>query len=323
MLDIKQKNLCYNCDQTYTSGHRCKNRTLYMIMSEAEEAEITEQPDPIESTHLIDLSSPPKVSLNTISGFLPSSTFILQGHTQSQLLHILIDTGPTALPPPRSITHSIQLKPTAIPKKFPPYRYPHVQKTEIETIVKELIFSGLIQHSQSPSPFILVFFDDILVYSKTLDQHYTHLSTVLGLLRQHKLYAKPSKCTFGSPHIEYLGHIITVGGVSVDPSKITARVEWSTPKHLKSLRGFLGLTGYYRKFIKGYGTISRPLTDLLKKDSFTWTEAASSAFTALKSAMTTAPVLRLPDFTLPFVIETDASSKGFGANLMHEGRPLD
>ncbi|KAJ4786717.1 polyprotein [Rhynchospora pubera] len=116
--------------------------------------------------------------------------------------------------------------------------------------------------------FILVFFDDILIYSKSLEDHVDHVSIALQILADNGLYAKLSKCAFGVQQIEYLGYIISAQGVSTDPTKVDTMVNWPVPKTVKDLRGFLGLTGYYRKFIRDYGTISKPLTDLTKKNAF-------------------------------------------------------
>jgi hypothetical protein len=185
-------------------------------------------------------------------------------------------------------------------------------------------FQSLMNHVFHPflRHFVLVFFDDILIYSKTWKDHLTHVDQVLSLLAQHQLFLKQSKCAFGASEVEYLGHLVGKDGVRVDPKKIEAMQDWPHPKTLKSLRGFLGLTGYYRKFVKNYGKIAAPLTALLKKNSFTWTPAADQAFQTLKMAMCTTPVLALPDFTKTFVLECDASGKGIGAVLMQEGRPL-
>lgn len=170
--------------------------------------------------------------------------------------------------------------------------------------------------------FILVFFDDILVYSKGLAEHLEHLEITLSLLQQHQLFAKKSKCRFACTEIEYLGHVISDQGVRADPIKLQSMVSWPQPKSIKSLRGFLGLTSYYRKFIRGYGSIAAPLTQLLKKNGFKWTEAATEAFLKLKEAVTNPPVLALPNFSKAFIIECDASSVGIGAVLMQEGKPI-
>lgn len=154
--------------------------------------------------------------------------------------------------------------------------------------------------------FTLVFFDDILVHSKNKEEHVKHLQKVLQVMQDHQLYAKRSKCVFGADHVEYLGHVISSKGVSTDPSKIQAMKEWPTPTNIKQLRGFLGLTGYYRRFIQGYASISKPFTDLLKKNAFEWNGQAQHSFVTLKEAMVNAFVLGLPNFNEEFVIETDA-----------------
>lgn len=170
--------------------------------------------------------------------------------------------------------------------------------------------------------FVLVFFNNILVFSKGLDDHIQHLRMVLEILRSHRLVVNKKKCQFGKERIGYLGHIVSKHGVEADPRKIEDMRSWPIPRDLRDLRGFLGLTGYYRRFVYGYGKIAKPLTDLLKKNAFRWNEGAHAAFEALKEAMVTVPVLALPDFTKMFVIETDASGSGLGAILMQAGRPI-
>ncbi|XP_042032325.1 uncharacterized protein LOC121779040 [Salvia splendens] len=138
--------------------------------------------------------------------------------------------------------------------------------------------------------FILVFFDDILIYSRSMEDHELHLKIVMALMNEHKLLAKRSKCTFGCTKVEYLGHVISAEGVSTDEGKIEAVKNWPKPKSIKHVRGFLGLTGYYRRFVYGYGVIARPLIDLTKDTTFRWTEKAQEAFEKLKTAMERHPI---------------------------------
>lgn len=170
--------------------------------------------------------------------------------------------------------------------------------------------------------FVLVFFDDILMFRKNPQEHAYHLRLVLEKLQQHQLYANRKKCEFGCSSIEYLGHVISANGVEAEKAKIVAMTEWPIPRNIKALKGFLGLTGYYRRFVQGYGVIARLLTDLLKKDKFIWSEEAEDAFVKLKRVMTSVQVLALPDFGEQFVVESDASSKGLGAVLKQRQRPI-
>jgi hypothetical protein len=170
---------------------------------------------------------------------------------------------------------------------------------------------------------VLVFVDDILIYSRTLEEHIDHLRSVFQLLIKNQLIVKKSKCSFACQELEYLGHIVGSSGVATDSSKLTAIQQWPVPKTVKALRGFLGLTGYYRKFVKHYGILAQPLTHLLKKGLlFQWGSHHQQAFEVLKKAMITTPVLALPDFTKPFILETDACNTGVGAVLMQTNHPV-
>lgn len=169
----------------------------------------------------------------------------------------------------------------------------------------------------------LVFFDDILVYSRTLEEHLQHLRQVFTMLAQDQWKVKFSKCRFAQQSITYLGHVVSGQGVSTDPGKVEAVQLWPQPQNVKELRSFLGLAGYYRKFVRNFALLSRPLTDLLKKGSlFVWTSSHQAAFEALKSALVSTPVLALPDFSKPFQLQMDACDSGVGAVLLQEGHPL-
>nr|GFA06067.1 Ty3/gypsy retrotransposon protein [Tanacetum cinerariifolium] len=137
-----------------------------------------------------------------------------------------------------------------------------------------------------------------------------------------RLFAKASKCCFGVLEVNYLGHVISANGVAVENSKVQAVLSWPTPKSAKGVRGFLGLAGYYRKFIKDFGSIPAPLHRLVGKDPFSWDSAAETSFQALKQALTTTPTLGLPNWSLTFTIECDASGVGIGAVLTQNGHPL-
>lgn len=169
--------------------------------------------------------------------------------------------------------------------------------------------------------FVLVFFDDILIYSQSVGDHWRHLKLIFDRLRYQKLFVKQSKCHFGVAYVDYLSHIVSTRGVVADPGKIDGAAQWPIPKNIRELRGFLGLTGYYRKFVRNYGVIAQSLTQLLKKNAFQWGPEASKAFEELKSAMTSPHVLLL-DFSKAFVLETDALGQAVGAVLMQDGHPM-
>jgi transposase InsO family protein len=163
----------------------------------------------------------------------------------------------------------------------------------------------------------------MLVYNPYFESHVQNLQEVLVLLAADQWKIKRSKCSFAHNTIAYLGHVISSHGVATDPSKIEAISSWHVPANTKELRSFLGLAGYYMKFVQHFGAISQPLTSLLKKGVlFIWTMDHQVAFQALKHALVLAPVLALPNFTKPFIIETDASDGGVGAVLMQVGHPI-
>jgi hypothetical protein len=171
--------------------------------------------------------------------------------------------------------------------------------------------------------FVVVFIDDILIYSKTEEEHAEHLRLVLGTLREHQLYAKFSKCEFWLKEVGFLGHVISAGGVSVDPSKIKSIMERKAPTNPTEVRAFLGLAGYYQKFVEGFSSIARPLTQLLKKEKkFEWTQKCEQSFQELNKRLVSAPILTMPDITKSFHVYCDASKLGLGSVLMQEGKVI-
>ena len=169
--------------------------------------------------------------------------------------------------------------------------------------------------------FFVVFIDDILVYSKDRENHDTHLRVVLETLRKEQLYAKLSKCEFWLNEVSFLGHIVSKEGIRVDPKKIEVVVEWKPPRNVTEVRSFLGLAGYYRRFVKGFSMIAAPMTRLLQKNvKFEWDEECQRSFDKLKAFLTEAPVLTQPICGKEYVIFSDASLNGLGCVLMQEGK---
>ena len=171
--------------------------------------------------------------------------------------------------------------------------------------------------------YVCVYLDDILIFSKNAAEHEEHLKEVLKILEQNKFYAKLSKCDFNRSELLYLGHIVGAYGIRVDLAKIAAVSSWPVPKDLHEMRSFLGLTNYSKKFVQGYATRCRPLTNLTRKSvPVVWTAECNAAFNGLKQDLTTAPVLASLDNSKPFEVVTDSCQWSIGAVLMQEGRPV-
>jgi hypothetical protein len=226
----------------------------------------------------------------------------------------------------RSGYHQIKMREEYIPKTAFRCHYDHYEflvmpfgltnaPTTFQSCMNHVFNKQLRKH-------LLVFFDDLLIYNKTWEEHLQYVEHILAIMEGQSLYAKESKCEFGMTEVLYLGHIIGVKGVQVHHEKIQAIVEWPTPKTITELRGFLRIRTYYRKFVKGLSQLCAPLTDLTKKGAFKWSEEAQFTFDKMKKVMSTCPVLALPDFDQSFILECDASGEGIGAVLMQNRHPL-
>ena len=164
--------------------------------------------------------------------------------------------------------------------------------------------------------FCSVYLDDIVVFSRDINEHLEHLGQIFERLRQAGFKLRPKKCFFAKKEVRYLGHVISASGIATDGGKTRAVKEFPVPKNVKDLRSFLGLASYYRGFMQNFSRIAEPLYTLLRKGvEFEWNEERQKALDALKERLTTAPVLSYPDFTQPFILETDASYAGLGAVL--------
>ncbi|KAK3510353.1 hypothetical protein QTP70_004938 [Hemibagrus guttatus] len=210
----------------------------------------------------------------------------------------------------------------------------------MEEYITEALAQGYIRPSTSPAAssfffvakkggglhkFVLVYIDDILIYSRSMADHQRHIMEVLHRLRTYHLFLKAEKCLFHQPAVQFLGYVIDLSGVRMDEKKVAAIHDWPSPTSVKELQQFLGFANFYCRFIRGYSSITSPLTNLLrnKPKSLTWTPAAIQAFNTLKQAFTIAPLLVHPDPELPFVVEVDASTTGVGAVLsQQQGNPL-
>ncbi|KAI3809549.1 hypothetical protein L1987_25526 [Smallanthus sonchifolius] len=220
----------------------------------------------------------------------------------------------------RSGYHQLKIQEEDVPKTTFRTRYGHY-----EFLVMPAVFMDLMNRVCKPylDRFVIVFIDDILIYSRTKEEHEHHLKLILKLLRNEKLYAKFSKCEFWIREVHFLGHVINKNGIHVDPSKIEAIKNWEAPRTPTEVRQFLGLAGYYRRFIKKFSKIALPLTTLTQKEKkFDWSDKQESAFQLLKQKLCSAPILSLPEGIHNFVVYCDASHQGLGCVLMQRDKVI-
>ncbi|CAA0811007.1 Uncharacterized mitochondrial protein AtMg00860, partial [Striga hermonthica] len=225
----------------------------------------------------------------------------------------------------RSDYHQLKIKESDIAKTAFRTRYGHYEFVVMPFGLSNApaVFMDLMNRIFHPylDQFVIVFIDDILIYSKSQKEHEEHLRVVLETLRREKLYAKFSKCEFWLQRVSFLGHVITQAGIEVDPSKVAAVQNWSTPRSPSEVRSFLGLPGYYRRFIEGFSKIALPLSQLTRKSvKFEWTDRCEASFMELKWRLTSAPVLTIPDPSWSFTIFSDASRQGLGCVLMQDSQ---
>ena len=227
----------------------------------------------------------------------------------------------------RSGYHQLKIKPEDVPKSAFRTRYGHYEflvmpfgLTNAPAAFMDLMNRVFKSHLDD---FIIVFIDDILIYSKNNEDHEKHLRIALQTLREEKLFAKFKKCEFWLTSIAFLGHIISKDGISVDPQKIEAIVNWPRPTNVTEIRSFLGLAGYYRRFVQDFSRLATPMTRLIQKHiTFKWDADCENSFQELKKRLISAPILTLPTGTGGYVIFSDASFKGLGCVLMQNGKVI-
>ncbi|TYJ95917.1 pol protein [Cucumis melo var. makuwa] len=225
----------------------------------------------------------------------------------------------------RSGYHQLRIKDGDVPKTAFRSKYGHYEfivmsfgLTNAPTVFMDLMNRVFREFLDT---FVIVFINDILIYYKTEAEHEEHLRMVLQTLRDNKLYAKFSKCEFWLKQVSFLGHVVSKAGVFVDLAKIEAVTSWTRPSTISEVRSFLGLAGYYRRFVENFSHIATPLTQLTRKGApFVWSKACEDSFRNLKQKLVTAPVLTVPDGSGSFVIYSDASKKGLGCVLMQQGK---
>ncbi|XP_074288771.1 putative mitochondrial protein AtMg00860 [Silene latifolia] len=169
---------------------------------------------------------------------------------------------------------------------------------------------------------VVVYLDDILIYSKSIQEHFEHLRRVFETFRKQQLYGKAEKCTFLVDNVVFLCYVVSKDGVSVDQTKIEGISSWPSPKTVTEIRSFHGLVSFYRRFIRDFSTVNSPITECMKKGTFHWSEAAQGAFEKIKKKLCGAPVLALPDFSQPLEVECYASGVVIGAVFVQNKRPI-
>jgi hypothetical protein len=227
----------------------------------------------------------------------------------------------------RSGYHQMKIRPSDIPKTTFSTRYGLYEFTVMSfgltnepAYFMDLMNKVLLEYLDS---FVVVFIDDILIYSKSESDHEEHLRLVLQKLWDNQLYTKCSKCEFWISEVPFLGHIISNGGISVDPTKVKEIMAWSVPTTITEIRSFLGLAGYYRRFIEGFSKIAKPMTSLLEKGrEYKWDEKYQYSFDQLKKRLMSPPVLVMPDLQKGFAIYYDACGQDLGCVLMQEGHVI-
>ena len=227
----------------------------------------------------------------------------------------------------RSGYHHILVKPEDMQKMTFRSHYEHYEYVMMSFGVTNApaIFMDYMNRIFRPylDQFVVVFIDDILIYSESRDEHAEHLRVVLGILKEHKLYGKLSKCEFWLDEVQFLGHVISVQGIAMDPAKIETMVKWERPQIVTKVRSFLGLAGYYRRFVEGFSKMVSPLTQLTRKDQpFSWIDECEVCFEDMKKRLTIATILAIPDTTKTFEVYCDASYQGLGCVLMQEKLPI-
>ncbi|KAM0001052.1 putative nucleotidyltransferase, Ribonuclease H [Helianthus debilis subsp. tardiflorus] len=227
----------------------------------------------------------------------------------------------------RSGYHQVRVREEDVPKTAFRTRYGHYEFLVMPFGLTNApaVFMDLMNRVCKPylDEFVIVFIDDILVYSKNKEEHERHLRLILELLRREQLYAKFSKCDFWIREVHFLGHVVNEKGIHVDPAKVDAVKNWAAPKTPSKVRQFLGLAGYYRRFIKDFSKIAQPLTSLTQKNTtYSWGTKQEEAFQVLKQKLCSAPILSLPEGTEDFVVYCDASIQGLGCVLMQREKVI-